>query len=309
MQKKTGLRRLKASPLSSPIHYLYLLPAAILILIFIIYPIGDLIRLSFVKWNGLGKQTFVGVKNYVNTLKSSDFWFSMKITLIWMLMSVFILQTVGVFLAVIVERFVRTRALSNTLRTIFFMPMMMSWVAIGLLWSLIYNANMGLITGLLTSFGFVDPANPPNFLGSSSTALFAAFVPVIWQWGGFGMILTSGAMLRIPRELYEASALDGASRVRQFFHITLPLIMPTVFTGMTINMIGAFKGFDMIYAMTGGGPANYTRLTSLYIYNLAFTQNKYGSAAAASVILMLVVVIFTVFFNKIGRLIDEKYSM
>lgn len=122
------------------------------------------------------------------------------------------------------------------------------------------------------------------------------------------MILTSGAMLRIPNELYEAASIDGANTFQQFMKITFPLLIPTIFLGMTINMIGAFKGFDMIQAMTGGGPANYTRLTSLYIYNLAFTQNKYGFASAVSVVLLITVVVFTIFFNKIGKIVDERYK-
>ena len=304
--KRTSSRN---SALTSPVHYLYLLPALALIAVFILYPLADLVKLSLMKWNGLGAQSWVGAKNYVNALKNRDFWMSIRLTFKWMLMSVLILQTYGVLLAVIVERVVRRRFLSNLFRTIFFLPMMMSWVAIGLLWSLIYNSNMGLITGVLNALGLIDPANPPNLLGSSSTALYAAFVPVVWQWGGFGMILTSGAMLRIPGELYEAASIDGAGALRQFTRITLPLLVPTIFLGMTVNMIGAFKGFDMLYAMTGGGPANYTRLTSLYVYNLAFTQNKYGSAAAVSVILIVMVVIFTIFFNKVGKIVDERYKL
>lgn len=293
---------------SSRMHYLYLLPALILILIFVVYPVCDLLRLSFYKWNGLGPKTMIGIKNYVNVFKSKDFWMSLGLTFKWMIMSILILQTYGVILAIIVERVVRKRFLSNLFRTVFFMPMMMSWVAIGLLWSLIYNSNMGLITGVLKMLGLIDPVNPPNFLGNSSTALYAAFVAVIWQWGGFGMILTSGAMLRIPNELYEAASIDGANTFQQFMKITFPLLIPTIFLGMTINMIGAFKGFDMIQAMTGGGPANYTRLTSLYIYNLAFTQNKYGFASAVSVVLLITVVVFTIFFNKIGKIVDERYK-
>lgn len=294
--------------LSSRTHYLYLLPALILILVFVVYPVCDLLRLSFYKWNGLGSKTMIGIKNYVNVFKNKDFWMSLGLTFKWMIMSILILQTYGVILAIIVERVVRKRFLSNLFRTVFFMPMMMSWVAIGLLWSLIYNSNMGLITGVLKMLGLIDPVNPPNFLGNSSTALYAAFVAVIWQWGGFGMILTSGAMLRIPNELYEAASIDGANTFQQFMKITFPLLIPTIFLGMTINMIGAFKGFDMIQAMTGGGPANYTRLTSLYIYNLAFTQNKYGFASAVSVVLLITVVVFTIFFNKIGKIVDERYK-
>jgi raffinose/stachyose/melibiose transport system permease protein len=189
------------------------------------------------------------------------------------------------------------------------MPMMMSPVAIGLLWQLIYNPNLGLLTAALKGLGLVDPLSPPNFLGGSETALYAAFVPVIWNWGGFGMILTSAAILRIPADLYEAAAIDGADKAKQFFSITLPLLLPTIFLGMTINMFGAFKGFDLLYAMTGGGPANYTRLTSMYIYNVTFTENKFGYACAVSVILMAAVILFTIVFNWIGNRIDDKFTL
>lgn len=122
------------------------------------------------------------------------------------------------------------------------------------------------------------------------------------------MILTSAAMMSIPSELTEAAAIDGAGKFSQFFRITLPLLMPTIFLGMTINMIGAFKGFDMLYAMTAGGPANYTTLTSIFIYKLSFTENKFGYACAVSVILILIAIVFTTIFNAAGRKIDERFT-
>lgn len=222
--------------------------------------------------------------------------------------SILILQPVGVLLSVIVEYVVKSRKISGIMRTIYFMPMLMSMVAIGLLWQLIYNPSLGLLTSVLDKLHLIDIMNPPNLLGSKSTVLFSAFVPTIWQWSGFGMILTSAAMMNIPHELIEAAAIDGANKFNQFFRITLPLLMPTIFLGMTINMIGAFKGFDMLYTMTGGGPANYTTLTSIFIYKLSFTENKYGYACAVSIILIIMVIIFTIVFNSAGRRIDEKYT-
>jgi ABC-type sugar transport system permease subunit len=294
---------------NSPFNYLYLVPAFVLIAVFIAFPLADLFSTSLTKWDGLSAKTFTGASNYVKAFHTGAFWFSVQLTFKWVAMSVLILQTVGVILAVIVEYTVKSRAWSNLSRTIFFMPMMMSPVAIGLLWQLIYNPNLGLLTAALKGLGLVDPLSPPNFLGGSETALYAAFVPVIWNWGGFGMILSSAAILRIPADLYEAAAIDGADKAKQFFSITLPLLLPTIFLGMTINMIGAFKGFDLLYAMTGGGPANYTRLTSMYIYNVTFTENKFGYACAVSVILMAAVILFTIVFNCIGNRIDDKFTL
>lgn len=288
--------------------YLYLLPMAVLMAVFIIYPLVNLFATSFTKWDGLTAKEFIGLKNYVDAFNSDKFWYSVKLTFIWVILSILILQPVGVILAVIVENLVKNRRIAGIMRTIYFLPMLMSMVAIGLLWQLIYNPTSGMLTSILDKLNLIDVMNPPNLLGRKSTVLLAAFVPTIWQWGGFGMILTSAAMMNIPSELNEAAAIDGAGKVKQFFKITLPLLMPTIFMGMTINMIGAFKGFDMLYAMTGGGPANYTTLTSIFIYKLSFTENKFGYACAVSVILIMTVIVFTFIFNWFGRKIEEKYS-
>lgn len=288
--------------------YLYLLPMAVLMAVFIIYPLVNLFATSFTKWDGLTAKEFIGLKNYIDAFNSDKFWYSVKLTFIWVILSILILQPVGVILAVIVENLVKNRRIAGIMRTIYFLPMLMSMVAIGLLWQLIYNPTSGMLTSILDKLDLIDVMNPPNLLGRKSTVLLAAFVPTIWQWGGFGMILTSAAMMNIPSELNEAAAIDGAGKVKQFFKITLPLLMPTIFMEMTINMIGAFKGFDMLYAMTGGGPANYTTLTSIFIYKLSFTENKFGYACAVSVILILTVIVFTFIFNWFGRKIEEKYS-
>lgn len=288
--------------------YLYLLPMAVLMAVFIIYPLVNLFATSFTKWDGLTAKEFIGLKNYIDAFNSDKFWYSVKLTFIWVILSILILQPVGVILAVIVENLVKNRRIAGIMRIIYFLPMLMSMVAIGLLWQLIYNPTSGMLTSILDKLDLIDVMNPPNLLGRKSTVLLAAFVPTIWQWGGFGMILTSAAMMNIPSELNEAAAIDGAGKVKQFFKITLPLLMPTIFMGMTINMIGAFKGFDMLYAMTGGGPANYTTLTSIFIYKLSFTENKFGYACAVSVILILTVIVFTFIFNWFGRKIEEKYS-
>lgn len=290
------------------IPYAYFLPMLILLAVFVIYPLCSLVSTSFMKWDGLSAKEFVGIKNYVKAIGSDKFWYSMKLTFVWTILSILILQPVGVLLAVIVEYGVKNRRASGVMRVLFFLPMLMSMVAIGLLWQLIYNPSLGLLTSLLGKLHLIDVMNPPNLLGDKSSVLLAAFVPTIWQWGGFGMILTSAAMMNIPAELTEAAAIDGAGKRQQFFRITLPLLMPTVFLGMTINMIGAFKGFDMLYAMTAGGPANYTTLTSIFIYKLSFTENKFGYACAVSVILILTVIVFTILFNAVGRKIDEKYT-
>ena len=286
--------------------YLYLIPSIVMICVFLFYPMVDSLRISFTDWDGLQPANFLGIKNYQDLFANDDFWKSIEVTFIWVIMSVVILPLTGLIYAIMVEYLSPNRAVSGVFRTVLFMPMMMSYVAIALLWQLIYDPNLGLINSVLGLFGAVDPVNPPQYLSNADMALFWAFVPVIWQWSGFGMVMTCAAMMNIPRDLLEAASIDGASRFQTFWHVVLPLLMPTVLTGAAINLIGGFKAFDIIYVMTQGGPGIATRVTSILMYRLAFTENRFGYGCAIAVILFILVLVFTGLFNKVRNAVDRK---
>mgnify|MGYP003237303478 CR=1 FL=1 len=272
--------------------YLYLLPSILVISAFLFYPMLDSLRLSFTDWNGLKEVSYIGFSNYDKIFHNNEFWNSIWVTIVWVVLSVVILPLTGLLYGVMVEYLSPNRTTSGIFRTILFMPMMMSYVAIGLLWQLVYDPNLGLINSFLSLFGMIDPVNPIQYLSNSNMALFWAFIPVIWQWSGFGMVMTCAAMMNIPHDIIEAAAL--------------PLLMPTVLTGSAINLIGGFKAFDIIYVMTQGGPGSATKVTSILMYRLAFTENRFGYACAMAVIVFLLALILTGLFNKFRSSVDRS---
>jgi ABC-type sugar transport system permease subunit len=288
--------------------YLYVAPAFIFMIALIFYPMVLSLLISFNKWNGLGPMTPVGFENYRRLLfADSDFGGSMIATFIWVVMSITVLTVTSLVLALIVEFGVVKKRMIAITRTILFMPMTMSLVSVGLLWSLILNPLLGLLTKVLAILGLISQSNPPDFLGTSSTALLAVFVPVIWQWSGFGMVIFSSAMQGIPEEILEASIIDGCSRWKQIKHIILPLLRPTVAILVTVNCIGGFKAFDILYVMTAGGPANASMVATIYMFRQAFVSNSFGYSAAISVVMFLVAAFFGVVCMRLSQKTENYF--
>jgi raffinose/stachyose/melibiose transport system permease protein len=281
------MRLVKAEP------YLYVLPAGLLLLVFVGYPVVQSFLVALYDWDGLGRPVFTGFANLRKLFLDPVFWKSLKNTAIWVVMSGVILSIGGLFLAFLVEYGASARLLSGISRTVLFIPMMMSLVSIGLLWALIFNPMLGLLTNLLAAVGLASKANPLNLLGNPKVALYFAFIPAIWQWSGFGMVVFSAALQGIPQELYDASSIDGATYARQMRHITLPLLYPAVVIVTTVNVIGAFKAFDLIYVMTAGGPGDATLVSSILIFREAFVVHHFGYASAIAVVLFVITVIIT----------------
>jgi ABC-type sugar transport system permease subunit len=277
-----------------------------ILIIFLYYPVVEALNISLNEWGGMGPKKFIALGNYAQLLKDRTFWHSLRLTFLWVLLSTVILPIGGLILAVLVEYTTKTRFVAGLSRTILFMPMMMSLVAVGLLWSLIFNPTMGLLNAVLIKLHLIDPMVPLNILGKAHTAIFGAFIPAIWQWSGFGMVITSAAMMNIPTELLEAAAVDGAGKVKQFFRIILPLLMPTIFTCATLHLIGGFKAFDLIYTMTAGGPGDATMVSALYMFRQAFIDHKFGYATAIAAVLFLMIFIFTYVFNKLNDKVRDN---
>jgi ABC-type sugar transport system permease subunit len=286
--------------------YLFILPAFAVLVVFLYYPVAGALDISLNEWSGMGPRKFTGLGNYFQLIEDKTFWHSFRLTFLWVLLSTIILPIGGLVLAMLIEYTTRARFMAGLSRTILFMPMMMSLVAVGLLWSLIFNPTMGLLNAILIKLNMTDPMAPLNVLGKANTAIFGAFIPAIWQWSGFGMVIISAAMMNIPLELLEAAAVDGAGRVKQFFRIILPLLLPTIFTCATLHLIGGFKAFDLIYTMTAGGPGDATMVSALYIFRKAFIDHKFGYATAIAVVLFLTIFIFTYVFNKLNDRVREN---
>ena len=207
----------------------------------------------------------------------------------------------GLLLAVLVYYQTKGRVLSGVARTILFMPMMMPAVAVGLLWSLIYNPLLGLLNQLLHLIKAIPSGTYVGFLENPNTALYEAFVPMVWQSAGFSMVIFSAALQGIPIDIREAAVLDGASKLKEIRHIVIPFIAPTIVSLVTVNMISGFKAFDLLNVLTHGGPAESTMIVSLYMYKQAFSAWKYGYSSAVAVVLFMSILVCVFLFSLIAK--------
>ena len=272
-----------------------------MLFVFIYYSIVTGFGYSFSKFRDFAPAEFVGFQNYVAAFNNDDFINSIKSTLIWVLMTATIPTFAGLLLAILVYYQTQGRVVSGVARTILFMPMMMSAVAVGLLWSLIYNPLLGLLNQLLHSIQAIPAGTYVGFLENPNTALYEAFIPMVWQSAGFSMVIFSAALQGIPIDIREAAVLDGASKIKEIWHIVIPFIAPTIVSLVTINMISGFKAFDLLNVLTHGGPADSTMIVSLYMYKQAFSAWKYGYSSAVAVVLFMSILVSVFLFSLIAK--------
>ncbi|MCA1648098.1 MAG: sugar ABC transporter permease [Chloroflexi bacterium] len=262
----------------------FLAPALLVYGTFVLYPIVQSLAYSFYQWSGIAPgSTFVGVDNYRQILQAPVFWKALGNNLILVLAS--IVTQLPAALAVALLLSTKLRGL-RIFRTIYLFPLLMSTVAIALLWTFIYNPNLGLLNALLNALNL--HAWTRGWLGDESTALWAVIGVISWHYVPFYMILFLAGLTNIPHELYEAARLDGAGSWRVFQHVTLPLMRGVIRTAAILSLIGSLKYFDLIWVMTGGGPSNATELMATYMYKQAFEQYRMGYASAIAVVLFVI---------------------
>ncbi|HEX4297920.1 MAG TPA: sugar ABC transporter permease [Devosia sp.] len=275
--------------------YLYMLPALIIFGAFLVYPVIQSFFYSLQDWDGLNRGTYVGFANYVTLFNDPNFWNSLKVTLFWVAMSGGILPLTALGLALLVDFGVQSRTLSGIARTVLFIPMTISLVVVGLLFTLFYNPILGVINNVLQRLGLMSML---DLLGDSNTVLMSIFFVAVWQWSGFGMVIFTAALQGISGELYDAAKIDGASKWQTIRHVVLPLLVPTYIVILTLNIIGGFKAFDLIYVMTAGGPANASQTTSIFLYQQAFILHKFGYGSTVSVVLFVLVGVVAMVLNR-----------
>jgi ABC-type sugar transport system permease subunit len=244
--------------------------------------------LSFVSWDGLSAVRPVGFGNYANVFQDSIFWQAIVHNVIYAVGTVVGKVVLALVLAVLLNQALPGRAI---FRTVLFLPVVLSFIVVGLLWSWIYNYNFGLANGLLTTLGL--QALKQDWLGNTSLALGALIVVDIWKWFGFHMVINLAGLQSIPSELYEAARIDGASGWQLFRRITIPLLQPVTMVNVTLATLGAFNVFDLVYVMTTGGPANATNVAMMEIYTQAFQFYQFGYASAMSFVLLILVSIIS----------------
>jgi multiple sugar transport system permease protein len=264
--------------------YLFILPDALGLLVFVGGPMLLSLSLGFFEVDGFGGYAFVGLANYRRMFVDPLFLQSLRVTLAYVALLVPALYIVGLGLALLVQR---TSRLNGAYRSLLFMPQTVSLVVVALVWQFMLVDKIGLISRVASTIGL----GGLSFLGDPAIALFAIVFISVWFLMGFYMLIFLGGLQDIPKEYYEAAKIDGAGPIKSFLHITLPLLQPTSFFVLLVSTVAAVCGsqtFDLIYVMTKGGPANSTSLAIYYIYQQAFLFNEFGYAAALASFLVLI---------------------
>ena len=275
-----------------------LLPAIILLIIFVAVPVGLGFYLSFHRWDGFNDPVFIGVNNYIKLFQRDKiFAKAISNTIIFAISVVSIKNILGLVLGLLVNQKIRGIIF---FRTALFLPVTLSFVVIGLLWSWIFNPSFGLLNAGLELVGLDGLIRP--WLSDTSTALGAIITVDIWKWTGFHMVLYLAGLQAIPRDLYEVAIIDGASAWQRLIRITLPLLAPVTFINVLLSLSGAFvRNFDLVYVMTDGGPNNATEVVLTHIVTQAFKFGKLGYASAMGFVLFAIVSAIGAVYVRIGR--------
>jgi multiple sugar transport system permease protein len=266
-------------------RYLSLAPTVVLLLALTVLPIVWLVAMSLhsIAWQGGAAQwTFVGLGNYLSMPGNVFFAAALRNTLLFVLVAVAVEMVLGFALALMVSRLVRGRA---AFIAIFLLPILVPAIVIGAIFKLMYNYDFGLINDLIGLVGL--PAQ--DWLGDADLALASVVVVDVWHWTSFCFLLLLAGLESLPQDLHEAARLDGAGFWRELRHVTLPLMMPVVLATLAARALLAFKVFDEVFLLTGGGPGTATEVLSFTVYRVFFTEDRQGpgSAMAMAVIIMV----------------------
>jgi len=281
---------------SSRADYYYVLPAIVVMLVVIAYPIYYTIELSFFKTPPglqLRDKTFVGLDNYAAILTSNVFWRVTLNTVIWTVSSTLIAFVLGFALALALHRDFLGRGL---LRGVFIVPWVISAVAASYIWKWIYHSDFGILGVMLMQLGLVD--RPPNFIDSTSTVLASLIVVNIWREFPFAMIMMMAGLQTVPEQLLRAAQVDGASAWQRFWHVTFPHLRGVTTVTILLLAVANFNSFIIPWIMTGGGPANASHIWITHIYELAFGRQRWGVASAYSVLLFTILMTLGYFYVR-----------
>ncbi|HPP70506.1 MAG TPA: sugar ABC transporter permease [Pseudothermotoga sp.] len=268
--------------------WFFLLPGFIGFCIFVFGAVVISLGLSFLEWDMLTQPKFVGLQNYLRLItQDKTFHLVLKNTVIFVLGTVPARLFLGLIFALTLVRNIPARAF---FRAAIFLPVIIPTVAAAMVFRWIFNADFGLLNEFLYNVGI---SNLPRWLSQPKWALMAIIILSVWKDVGFSTVLFMAGLQGIPSSLYEAAWLDGANRWKSFVHITLPLLSPTTFFVIVINVISSFQIFDQAYVLTGGGPGNATNTIVYYIYNNAFQWFRMGYASAVAWLLFAIIFIAT----------------
>jgi raffinose/stachyose/melibiose transport system permease protein len=277
---------------------LYILPPLLLIVASIYIPIIMTGYYSLTQWDGIGQMKFIGLDNYKELIKDEMFWKSVYHSF---LLAVFSVISLLGYLAVSLVLSGKIKG-ANLLRKIYLIPMLLSSVAIGQLWLRIYHPSNGMLNHFLSFLGI---ENPPNWLADPSIVLYAVFIPIIWQYAGFYILIYYAALKSIPPSIIEAAIIDGANPLQLAYKIKIPLISGVIKVTIVLAVVGSLKYFDLIYVMTDGGPNGASEVIASYMYHKAFRSFNFGYGSTIAFFLLLICVVVTWLIRKFTKSDEE----
>lgn len=281
--------------------YSLMVPALILYVTFILVPLIFGFYITLHEWDGFTDMKFIGLANYINIFKNPVIYEVLSHNTVYALGTVISKNIIAIFLALLLNRQFKG---VTFFRTVYFIPVVMSFVAIGILWSWLYNPTFGLINVILLKTGIIKESIA--FLGDPSIALWSLILVDIWRWSGYHTVIVLAGLQTVPKDLYESAGLDGATGFQRLVYITLPQIRPMIITNVTISLMGAFSVFDLMYIMTKGGPYNSTRVISTYMYDITFgSESRFGYGSSVAYILLFIIIIISIAQSKFMAKSDE----
>jgi raffinose/stachyose/melibiose transport system permease protein len=272
----------------------FLLPAALIYIGLVLFPVAQAIYYSFFRWNGLGPlENFVGLNNYVRALADGNFRSALSHNLQIVTLSLAIQIPLALGLALLIREITWGRAL---FRTLFFLPFVLSEVVTGVIWNFIYRPEGGLITSLLTAIA--PGMEGTALLANPNTVLYALFVVITWKFFGYHMVLFIAGLQNIPPEIEEAAAIDGCNRLQALRYITLPLMGSTIRLSIYLSVLGSLQFFDLIWVMTAGGPVGASETMATYLYRFGFQRFQLGYGSAVAVIMFMICFGFSLLYQR-----------
>ncbi len=282
----------------------FLSPPLIVFSIFVLIPLINSFYYSFTNWNGFNSEyDFVGLENYTRIASDNLFQNSIFNTVIWLISAILIPTILGLLLALLIDSQVRG---SNFFKSIFYLPICLSAVVVGQIWIWIYQQEWGLLNIIINLFR--ENSFEYAWLSKPETSLYSVIIAWSWQQTALSMVIYLAGLTSIPKNLLEASQIEGANIFQRTFFIVIPLLIPATIIVVALSMINSLKGFDILYIMTQGGPFHSSDTLAMHMYNESFRKYRMGYGSAISVVLFFIAVtIIGIYFRQLKKL-DELYD-
>lgn len=273
--------------------FLFVTPTFLLYAAFIIVPILYSIYYSMTKWDGVGAKKFIGLNNFKSLIENPDYWLTFTNSLQVIVLSLIIQIPLGLFFAYLVYN---TRKGFKFFRSVIFLPVVIAPAAVGLMFLLFFNGELGPLNKLFSDLGL--PFLERNWLSDSKTVLYAVMFPMIWQYIGFYFVIFLAGLQSIPEQIFESAKMDGASSIAVFFKLVVPILRDIIQVCIILCVTGSLKAFDHPYIMTWGGPGVRSSYLAVYMFRTAFTENLLGEGTAIAITILAFALVFTYLFNR-----------